>query len=485
MKKFKKYLTYLLVILVMGCGLLVSSCFAPKSIVNIAKSGQDGLTDIYTIYYSDGTTQNFTVTNGKDGAKGDKGENGKDGIDGEDGQDGVVSKEVTIEDIYNLYVSEYGDISYSEFLERYLNISYNDNSEVIGKCLLSSMQIYSEVTVTENNVKSIGFSCGSAVVYRIDSDYSYIVTNYHVVYSEDANEDSPSGIAYRIFGYVYGSEGYPSSSGLTDSNGYAIYNYGDTGLELEYIGGSVIYDIAVLRVETADLLDINEDIEAVTLAKDYYVGETAIAIGNPENYGISASEGIVSVEDEYITLAIDGVRRNYRSIRMDTAIYSGSSGGGLFNKYGELIGITNAGNTEDQNINYAIPIQIVKGAVNNILDNYDDTNMATVKKPTLGVNVEALNSKYVYDKDLGYGKIKDDVRVTSVTSNSIFDKMGISEGDYITAIYIGLDKYEVTRYFDIGDIVLNMRVGDIIKVAYTRDGEASLSTAYSIKKSDI
>ena len=31
-------------------------------------------------------------------------------------------------------------------------------------------------------------------------------------------------------------------------------------------------------------------------------------------------------------------------MRIDTALYSGNSGGGLFNCDGELIGITNAGN---------------------------------------------------------------------------------------------------------------------------------------------
>lgn len=48
------------------------------SIVNIVKTSSSGSVDTYTIYYSDGTTSTFTVTNGEDG----------DSIQGEPGQDG-------------------------------------------------------------------------------------------------------------------------------------------------------------------------------------------------------------------------------------------------------------------------------------------------------------------------------------------------------------------------------------------------------------
>lgn len=58
----------------------------------------------------------------------------------------------------------------------------------------------------------------------------------------------------------------------------------------------------------------------------------------------------------------------------------------------KLIGITNAGNDEDQNINYGIPIQIVKRVVDNILYYYDDTNAVNVQKISLGITVDSANS---------------------------------------------------------------------------------------------
>lgn len=52
------------------------------SIVSVEKTDSEGLTDTYTITYSDGKTTTFTVTNGKDGVDGSDGEDGTDGENG-------------------------------------------------------------------------------------------------------------------------------------------------------------------------------------------------------------------------------------------------------------------------------------------------------------------------------------------------------------------------------------------------------------------
>ena len=50
-----------------------------RSVVSIAKTATNGLVDTYTIYYSDGTTSTFDVTNGEHGSQGIQGNPGKDG----------------------------------------------------------------------------------------------------------------------------------------------------------------------------------------------------------------------------------------------------------------------------------------------------------------------------------------------------------------------------------------------------------------------
>ncbi len=456
-------------------GVVLLSCMLANektvSVVSIQKTDSTGLEDVYTISYSNGTTSQFTITNGKDGEAGQM---------------------PTILDIYNEYKNQYGsDISYADFIKAYVGVSA-DNSVVINQSLLSCMKVYSEFKVTQvsgfgsyqQSVRNISISCGSAVIYRIDDDFTYIITNYHVVYSSSANAENGSNIAYKINGYVYGSEGAPQNSGNTD-NGYPVYTYDAYAIPLTYVGGSINHDIAILKANTADIKAINENIKAITFADNYYVGETAIAIGNPENAGISATEGVVSVDNEYISLDIDGTARTYRSIRMDTAIYGGSSGGGLFNLYGKLIGLTNAGDQTDQNINYAIPVDIVKGATENILANYDGTTPTTVKKITLGLEVTSTNSKYVYDKQAGYGMIYETINVSNVTENSIANIMGLQSGDIINSIVLNGNETKINRNFEMGDLLLQVREGNAIIIKFTRAGEVQQTSTYIVKTSDL
>ena len=71
-----------------------------KGISSIEKTSSDGLNDIYTITFTDGSTTTFTVTNGKDGVAG---EQGIQGIQGEPGKDGHTPV-ITIGENGNWYI---------------------------------------------------------------------------------------------------------------------------------------------------------------------------------------------------------------------------------------------------------------------------------------------------------------------------------------------------------------------------------------------
>lgn len=469
----KNFVIYGLLLLIFSCCLVFTGCGTTTNyVVSIQQTNSENNVDTYTITYSDGTTSTFTVTNGKDG------------------------QDVSIMDIYENYKEIYGsELTYAEFLEKYLNIEQADNSLVINKCLQSSLKIYSEFTQTvttsiwpyQTVSNQVAIYSGSGVIYKIDEDYTYIITNYHVIYNSNANADNGSNFARKVYVYLYGSEFEPVATSETDSLGYTVYNYGTYGVKCELVGGSVENDLAVLKASTTDLKAINSEIKEVTFAEDYYVGQTAIAIGNPEDEGISVTEGIVSVDNEYINLEIDGTVRQHRSIRIDTAIYNGSSGGGLFNAKGELIGITNAGDEEDQNVNYAIPLQIVKGTVENIMYYYNDNNEDTQNayKIVLGVTVQTSNSKYVYDANSGYGKICETVTVSDITSGSIADTLGLEINDVIKSIYINTTEYAINQDFDISDAILQIRPNDNISIKYTRNDVEATTENYTISLDDL
>ena len=90
-------------------------------------------------------------------------------------------------------------------------------------------------------------------------------------------------------------------------------------------------------------------------AADAAVGQPAYAIGHPRGLDLTMSAGLVS-----------SLRRNGAGqlvlLQTSAAISGGSSGGGLFNEAGALLGLTTiASITGDaQNLNFAIPADLIK-----------------------------------------------------------------------------------------------------------------------------
>ena len=227
-----------------------------------------------------------------------------------------------------------------------------------------------------------------------------------------------------------------------------------------------------------------DDADEVTFADGYKVGETAIAIGNPEGEGISVTEGIVSVDHEYIALSIDGMTRNYRVMRIDTAIYGGSSGGGLFDGEGKLIGITNAGDGEDQNVNYAVPVQLVESAVKNIM-HYSASGEKNAKKVKLGIEVTKGDAKFVYSEQDGYGKIVESITISNLEEGFIGESIGFALGDEVKAIIVDGVEMELNRIFEVGDILFTVFEGSKINFKVVRGGNEITLTEYTVLSGDI
>src|SRR6185369_2980916 len=81
---------------------------------------------------------------------------------------------------------------------------------------------------------------------------------------------------------------------------------------------------------------------------DVKVGERVYTVGAPQGLELSLAEGIVSSKR-----TIDGGR----FVQTSAPMSSGSSGGGLFDAYGHLVGITTSMLKNSQNLNFAIPAE--------------------------------------------------------------------------------------------------------------------------------
>lgn len=100
------------------------------------------------------------------------------------------------------------------------------------------------------------------------------------------------------------------------------------------------------------LLRVNGTLEPVTLRNTAArVGEEVVAIGSPLGLLNTVSTGIVSA-----VRTLGG----QEMIQITAPTWHGSSGGGLFDKQGNLIGITSGGMREGQNLNFAIPVKFVQ-----------------------------------------------------------------------------------------------------------------------------
>ena len=345
------------------------------------------------LYYSDGSSDNLGVVIGADGA------DGKDGVDGADGKDGINGTDGI--------TASTGNVAAAAALGL--------RSAVSVWCTF-----YEEGwrgTVTE------AYSAGSGVIYQINKAEgdAFVITNYHVVFDPDSRTEN--GIAEEIILYLYGSE--------------------ITGKEIPatYVGGSQYYDIAVLRIENSEVLRQSDAVAAkVADSDEARVGSTAIAVGNPEGEGISTSSGVISVDSEHISMiAADGFTEvSYRVMRIDTAVNSGNSGGGLYDDQGRLIGIVNAKTIDDgvENIGYALPSSSVVAVADNIIDYCFGTDCESVQRAMMGVTVMTVDSCAVYDASSGQVEIVETVEIYEVTPGQI--GAVFEPGDVLVSIRLGV-----------------------------------------------
>ena len=296
-------------------------------------------------------------------------------------------------------------------------------------------------------------AAGSGVIYRFDeaTGDAYIITNQHVVYDSDSN----------------------TSDHVSDD--ISVYLPGSTSpIPVTYVGGSADYDIAVLRVKDTGRAALKaSDAQAATPvnSSSLYVGSTALVVGNPEGSGISATAGIISVDSEYIQMtAVDNKQKSqeFRVIRVDAAVNSGNSGGGLYNEKGELIGIVNAKivSSSIENIGYAIPSNVAIAVAENIVD-----NGGTLRRAMLGITVASENAHLAYDDTTFRASVVEAVRVKEVATG-VGKTIGILSGDVLETVKVGeRDAVTVTRSFRMIDEMLNARSGDTVTITVLRNGE--------------
>lgn len=159
----------------------------------------------------------------------------------------------------------------------------------------------------------------------IINDRGYCVTNYHVVERE-------TSIAVTIFH-------------VTESGEFRKHRIPD----VKILALNPFFDLALLQIPKQKF-----PFKPVFIAQaeQQKQGDEVFAIGNPLGLDRSVSEGIVSTRNR----SFEGIVY----IQTTTQINPGNSGGPLFNRKGEVVGVTNMKLTSGEGLGFAIPASYLK-----------------------------------------------------------------------------------------------------------------------------
>ena len=417
------------------------------------------------------------------------------GNDGKDGQD------LTAKDLYETAKANGFEGTFIEFCSEVLKIEVQEDNDVdtIANNITSVVSIYcgfSRTTQTGGVMiggmimggqtqKTFHSSAGAGVIIDLDKEKgdALIVTNYHVIY--DTSSDQTNGISDSIYLYTYGA-----LMGFTGDKRNGFRDEGGDGLKATFVGGAMDYDVALLRVTDSDFLK-NAVVSAAKIGNSdkISVGEKVFAIGNPDGGGIAVTDGIISVESEYIVMGSTNENSqssvDYRVMRTDAAINSGNSGGGLFNTEGELIGITNAKNasSEVDNMGYALPISQVKALCDNLLRCEKTYGDGKARVARFGITVTIAGSSAYFDES-GKLCVREKFRIYEVNyGGAAYGKMQAL--DEIHAFRIGEGEWkELTRQHQLIDALLGVSLGDTVQVRVTdKEGNEQIRTVKFDKNS--
>jgi serine protease Do len=217
-------------------------------------------------------------------------------------------------------------------------------------------------------------------------------------------------------------------------------------------------DIAVIKIDASGLTPVE-----LGDSSNLKVGQFVIAIGTAlGEFRHTVTTGVISGLGRGITAgsALEGfVERLDDVIQTDAAINPGNSGGPLLNSAGQVIGINVAIASSAENISFAIPINIVREA----LDQFAETGRFA-PKPYLGVQYQMIDQKTAVLNSVPQGAY-----VVEVVVGSPAETAGIEVDDIITKF----DGEALSEDNSLAEVISKKKAGDRLELEIWRDGEVS------------
>ena len=275
---------------------------------------------------------------------------------------------------------------------------------------------------------------GSGVIYKIDGDTAYLVTNNHVVENADS-------LKVKL------------ADGTTEDG--------------ELVGRDAVSDLAVVKISSKNVKSAIKFADSDATK----VGSIAIAIGSPlgSKFSNSVTQGIISGQSRIVPMDLnkDGQADIETTlIQTSAAINPGNSGGALLNKDGDLVGINSSkfSNVDVEGMGFAIPSKEVQRVIAQLEKD------GKVTRPFIGISQNDLANITSRSKT-EILKLKSDqsdgVVVTDTAKGSPAETAGLKKYDVITKIG---DK-EIKNILELRRELYAYNVGDKVELTVLREGK--------------
>ncbi|MBO0927907.1 serine protease [Staphylococcus sp. 30400_3112M30941] len=266
---------------------------------------------------------------------------------------------------------------------------------------------------------------GSGVIYQINNNSAYIVTNNHVI-------DGASEIKVQL--------------------------HNKKQVKARLVGKDAVTDIAVLKIENT------KGIKAIQFANSSKVqtGDSVFAMGNPLGlqFANSVTSGIISASERTIDAETTGGNTKVSVLQTDAAINPGNSGGALVDINGNLVGINSMkiAATQVEGIGFAIPSNEVKVTIEQLVKH------GKIDRPSIGIGLINLKDIPEEEREKLHTDREDGIYVAKADRD-----IDLKKGDIITEI----DGKKIKDDVDLRSYLYeNKKPGESVTVTVIRDGKS-------------
>lgn len=321
---------------------------------------------------------------------------------------------------------------------------YSRPEESVGDDLSSLANMAEVNTKTKYDCEELYRRVNESVVMV----YNYVNDGYGGENSY-VKQGSGSGVFFTTDGYIVtNNHVVKGAAKVTIVVSDKATNYEEVEMDVTLVGTDSSTDLAVLKAERSEPFTA----AAIGDSSKLNVGQQVCVIGNPSGLSKSLSTGIVSGLNRFA----DSNGYELSSIQTDAAINPGNSGGGLFDMYGNLVGVVNSklismsSTATIENLGFAITINEAKPIISDLISYGYITG-----RPIIGISTQKVSS---YDSQYT------GLLVAEIDQNAPVAKSRLRIGDIITEV----NGNAVADVTDVQKATKGMKEGDKVTLTVQR-----------------